>query len=280
MNPKNTKWFIYDDVFSTQLSPEVFWVPIRELGDTQFTTNEILPFFNGMACCQKQKIIHTLYEAMQLFIEGRFIETDDTQIVEENGIMWEHHKPGNDAIQTNEGCCASDTAWLCYMLDGKYDEVGVFGFLRQNGNGHLLNYIRYGGWLYFIDMLPYACRAQTGIEGEDTTITPLSSPRIHTGNKADFVKTTHFTSLCLKTRSFDGYVRFFNRLLSRKGYEHLFYRYHADPCHPVSIKRNDENITLLMPDKTDIEILGERDCRTIQYEFVDKPIHSYIKHYR
>ena len=97
----------------------------------------------------------TLYEALQLYQVGNFAPSADNIRSFENGINWEHHKPGYHAVRTNTGCCATDSNWLRYILDGDYDEVGFLATSQRDGSGHVYNYILQDGWYYFIDLTHY-----------------------------------------------------------------------------------------------------------------------------
>ena len=86
---------------------------------------------------------------------GNFTPSDDNVRIFENGIDWEHHKPGYHAVRTNTGCCATDSNWLRYILDGDYEEVGFIATSQHDGSGHVYNYILQDGWYYIIDLTHY-----------------------------------------------------------------------------------------------------------------------------
>lgn len=50
---------------------------------------------------------------------------------------------------------ATDSAWLRYLLDGDYDEIGYITTSQRDGSGHVYNYIQDGEWYYIIDLTHY-----------------------------------------------------------------------------------------------------------------------------
>jgi len=144
----------YDATFEVEVAPGVFWVSARTLGDSDFTNSQIHGMI-GISPEEKQSEIDTVYEAMQLYQVSNFIASDDNIRISENGINWEHHKPGYYAVLTNNGCCATSANWLNYILRDDYDEVGYIATSQRDGNGHIFNYIKQDGWYYIIDMTHY-----------------------------------------------------------------------------------------------------------------------------
>lgn len=140
--------------FEIEVSDGVFWVPAAELGSSRFSNMEIHKML-GSTPEDKQQIISTLYEALQLYQVGNFTASDDNVRIMENGINWEHHKPGYHAVRTNTGCCATDSNWLRYILDGDYEEVGYIATSQRDGSGHIFNYILHEDWYYIIDLTHY-----------------------------------------------------------------------------------------------------------------------------
>jgi hypothetical protein len=132
----------------------VYWVPAYTLGASRYENAEIYAML-GDTPEQKQQKISTLYEALQLYQIGNFTAADDNIRVNENGVNWEYHTPGRQAVENNCGCCATSSAWLRYILDGDYDELGYISTSQLAGDGHVYNYIRQGEWYYIIDMTKY-----------------------------------------------------------------------------------------------------------------------------
>ena len=144
----------YDADYVVEVHPDVYWVPARSLGDSRYSNAEIFQMLQASPE-DKQAAVSTLYEALQLYQVGGFASADDNIRMGENGIAWEHHKPGYYAVLTNCGCCATDSNWLHYILDGDYDEVGYIATSQRDGSGHVFNYILQDGWYYMIDLTHY-----------------------------------------------------------------------------------------------------------------------------
>ena len=144
----------HDARYDIEVFDGVFWVPAVSLGESRYTNAEIAAMrFDSPE--DKQAKIGTLYEALQLYQIGDFSSADDNVRIAENGIDWEFHTPGRIAVINNRGCCATDSAWLRYLLDGDYDEIGYIATSQRDGSGHVYNYIRDGEWYYIIDLTHY-----------------------------------------------------------------------------------------------------------------------------
>lgn len=151
-----------DAGFEIEVYEGVYWVSASALGRTQFTNAQVYGFLSDTPE-EKQAEISTLYEALQLYQIGDFRSADDNIRIEENGINWEYHTPGRLAVENNRGCCATDSAWLRYILDGNYDELGYISTSQRDGSGHIYNYIRDGEWYYIIDLTHYRNDADIGL---------------------------------------------------------------------------------------------------------------------
>lgn len=144
----------HDAQYDIEVFDGVFWVPAVSLGESRYTNAEIAAMLNDSPE-EKQAKIGTLYEALQLYQIGNFCSADDNVRIPENGIDWEYHTPGRSAVINNCGCCATDSAWLHYLLDGDYDEIGYIATSQRDGSGHVYNYIQDGEWYYIIDLTHY-----------------------------------------------------------------------------------------------------------------------------
>lgn len=144
----------HDAQYSIEVFDGVFWVPAVSLGESRYTNAEIAAMLDDSPE-EKQAKIGTLYEALQLYQIGDFRSADDNVRISENGIDWEYHTPGRSAVINSCGCCATDSAWLRYLLDGDYDEVGYITTSQRDGSGHVYNYIQDGEWYYIIDLTHY-----------------------------------------------------------------------------------------------------------------------------
>ena len=144
----------HDAQYDIEVFDGVFWVPAVSLGESRYTNAEIAAMLNDSPE-EKQAKIGTLYGALQLYQIGNFCSADDNVRIPENGIDWEYHTPGRSAVINNCGCCATDSAWLHYLLDGDYDEIGYIATSQRDGSGHVYNYIQDGKWYYIIDLTHY-----------------------------------------------------------------------------------------------------------------------------
>lgn len=160
--------------FEYNVYPGVEQIPISALGKTRYT-NEEMENIARLSLEEKRSFIGNLYEAIQLFqISGfkgaldnadYFIATGRLCPLDEGAglqsgpcdtpaqIHWQMHKSPENAVLTNEGCCATDTNWLSFFLKDRYDSMGSFCFGCPDQNGHITSYILHGGVYYFIDMM-------------------------------------------------------------------------------------------------------------------------------
>lgn len=140
--------------YEIEVESDVFWVPVNQLGISKYTSEDIKRIL-PMTPEEKQAKISTLYEAIQLYQASNFRGVIDNVKHVEKNLCWNYHKPGYHAVRTNEGCCASNSNWLSYLLHDKYEQIGFIHYSQRNGNGHVMNYIFHDGWYYFIDMMMY-----------------------------------------------------------------------------------------------------------------------------
>ena len=158
----------HDAAFEVEVAPGVYWVNASSLGGSRYTNQDIYSML-PLSPEEKRDAIATVYEALQLYQIGNFTPSDDNVRIYENGINWEHHKPGYHAVRTNTGCCATDSNWLHYLLEGDYEEVGFLATSQRDGSGHVYNYILHDGWYYFIDLTHYHAQGfNTAPETGDT----------------------------------------------------------------------------------------------------------------
>ena len=194
MNPEKDTWNIRDNAdFCAEIVEGVYWVPANSLGKTRYTNKEIAELVNKTPE-EKRARIGNLYEAIQLFQISGFSDGDDNIRSTANGINWEHHKPGYYAITSNNGCCATDSNWLLYLLDGKYDEVGMMSYSNSDGGGHVFNYIKDGDYYYFIDLTHYR--------------NDFRASSIETGNGHDYIQSDFIAGNIHKTRDPLLYVQY------------------------------------------------------------------------
>ena len=138
--------------FETEVYNGVYWIPINTLGASRYSNEEMVKI-SQMSMKKKKSAIGNLYEAVQLFQVSDFQGIFDNKDYWIDNIHWQIHKSPEQAVLSNEGCCATDTNWLSYFINDKYDLVGSFCYACRDGNGHITTYIEHNNEHYFIDMM-------------------------------------------------------------------------------------------------------------------------------
>jgi hypothetical protein len=256
--------------FDVAVADDVFWVPVNTLGSTRYTNDEIRSL---LKCSpeEKQIKIATLYEAIQLYQLGNFKGVIDSIVCIGKTSLWEYKKPGFHCVRTNEGCCASDSNWLAYLLNSKYDEVGFFNFSNKNTSGHVTNYIHHDGWYYFIDMMMYR-------------LDSLPYSGIETGLDTDYRTGPFISGYFHRSRSPQSFVNYYLKNLQEKPI--LFLLLQQKEMEAMGVQfRVDEQITemnfsqiiengydLLCPENTNFRVLYRDDHNPVQIYLVDPPV--------
>ena len=225
--------------FITKVSKGVCWVPVSALGKTRYQNSEIEKFI-PLSPEEKLDKINNLYEAIQLFqlsdFKGVFDNTDHIiRQTDSETILWQTHKTGRDAVATNEGCCATDTNWLSYLLYGKYDEMGCLCWANRDGNGHITTYIHHNEYYYFIDMM--MCRPDSQRYGciENGELASLSAAE---------------TGGCLfKCETPQQYIKYLVDIAARKNRDipFAFYLRNCKEATATGSRKNGDVTTFLIP---------------------------------
>jgi len=190
---RDLKTLRHEADFSLEVHPGVYWVPANSLGGSRYENREVFQMTDASPE-DKQALFSTLYEALQLYQIGGFYPSDDNIRMSENGINWEHHKPGYHAVRTNTGCCATDSNWLRYILDGDYEELGFLATSQRDGSGHVYNYILHEGWYYFIDLTHYHASGSA------------MDNAVESGDAEDYRRTDFILGNIHKTRDVQAYT--------------------------------------------------------------------------
>lgn len=103
--------------FETEVYPGVYWVPLHTLGKSRYT-NEEMAEIALLSPQEKKACIRSLYEAVQLFQISDFKSVLDNVNHWFDNELWQTHTNQEDAVRSNEGCCATDTNWLAYFIKG------------------------------------------------------------------------------------------------------------------------------------------------------------------
>lgn len=242
--------------YALEVFDGVFWVPAVSLGESRYTNAEIAAMLDDSPE-EKQAKIGTLYEALQLYQIGDFRSADDNVRISENGIDWEYHTPGRNAVINNCGCCATDSAWLRYLLDGDYDEIGYIATSQRDGSGHVYNYIQDGEWYYIIDLTHYRNDWIATIEENGDMNAYARSDRV-LGN-------IHRTK---NLASFVNYVQ--DAFLDPPG---LMFRLTCEDVTPLDGVRSPDGVTMIRPESYEpyVTCIFDDDTDALTYAYVPDP---------
>ena len=158
---------------------------------------------------------------------------------------------------TNSGCCATDSNWLHYILDGDYDEIGYIATSQRDGNGHVFNYILQDGWYYMIDLTHYRTD-WIATATEDGTLDSYYSSDPILGN-------IH------KTRSPEAYAEYIQATFGDP--PGLIVKYTAADVPAVDSVRSQSGIEITYAQMNDIEleILFDDPGDSLTFTFTDAP---------
>lgn len=248
---------VYDADFEVPISKNVFWVPVSKLGKPRYKNHDIQSMVN-LSPEQKKDCIQNLYEAVQLFINSQFKQSMDVKYIFENGVSWEIHKPGYWAVKTNHGCCSSDAAWLRYILDGKYEEMGYFSLSRPTGSGHVYNYFKIDQWFYLYDLFP------------------LTQQKLHhalkeSGKKIEYIKSEYMTGILIKCKSLEDYAHYFARIQMTKNFDHMFFRTVSKDVSPIAVNQCETYIEICFPLSTTVFPILYKETPSIKFKKIPDP---------
>lgn len=247
---------VCDADFRVQISKNLYWVPFNCLGKSRYTNGELLAMFENSRPEELQAQKLNLYEAIQLFHVVDFRECVDIVSYKDNGIVWQLHKSGKYALETNRGFCASAAAWLNYVIAITYPERGYLHYLRPNGTGHVLNYVMFNCMCYIVDMMAL------------TRLNVSGSPK-ETGSLRDYRSSRYPTGSCLQTNSLEYFVRFHSRLQKTKGYQFSYFSlppYSALP--PSAIEFVDDVLYYHYMGENDTIVCAQK-LKLVQHPWVD-----------
>ena len=244
----------YDASYCVEVSDGVYWVPARTLGNSDYTNAQIQAMLTDSPEAKQEKI-DTLYEALQLYQIGAFSMSNDNIRIREGIVDWEHHKPGYHAVRTNTGCCATDSNWLRYILDGDYDEIGYLATSQRDGGGHIYNYIKQDGWYYFIDLTHYCV---------EWDVTALES-----GNMDDYYRSDYILGNIHKVKDIQDYVAYVQSDFSDP--PGLMFFYTAENCLAVDGVHSGDTVTITYENTADVQVVFDDPTDKLEYAFVAAP---------
>ncbi len=234
---KDLETLRHDADFSVEVGPGVYWVPANALGSSRYTNGDIFAMLSNTPE-EKQAAITTLYEALQLYQIGGFYSSDDNVRIFENGLNWEHHKPGYDAVRTNSGCCATDSNWLHYILDGDYEEVGYIATSQRDGSGHVYNYIYHDGWYYIVDLTHQLAGCYFSAE--------------EAGEMRDYLATNFTLANVHKVEKLENYVAYVQE--KHPDPPGLMFRYTAPNVPPVDSVFDGDQVIITYPSMQELQL--------------------------
>ena len=194
--------------FNCRISDDVYWVPLETLGASQIKDRELQLLLKEPPE-KKREHIRNLYDATALFVISNFHYCNDAVHLQDSEIVWEFHKSCYSAVKSNYGDCAACSSWLQYFVYGKYEDCGRLCMFRDTGSGHVVNYIKYAEWFYFVDFENYTDFLKASICNQ-------------TGQRADFVKSRYITAVLLRSRKIESYISFIRRYTRRVVKRYLF----------------------------------------------------------
>jgi hypothetical protein len=151
-NDYNIFFLDKDAKIKKYLANGVYWVSVNTLGGPQLTDKKIIDLINKQDPKSMSKSIDTLYDVVRYYyLAGFKTLSSDHKDIPFNGVYWQHHKTGPEALITNCGDCSGNAVLAAYLLAGDYDEVGYITYNIENGSGHVFNYIKQDGKYYFTD---------------------------------------------------------------------------------------------------------------------------------
>ena len=245
--------------FEVKIAKDLYWVPLSILGNANYTITE-LEMFSKKSVEEKKSLNLTLLDAVNLFRLSNFEEYNDVIMQQEdNGIIWEHHKPGYYSVLTNGGCCASCASWLAFLLEDKYEKMGFLCYIRTNQSGHCINYIYHEGWYYFIDMSLQVEKYRSKIAKE-------------TGKIEDYLVSRPIANVFMKAGSISAYVEYLSKYYKLQNRTFLFSKLEGTVVPPISLYVEDDRIHVLYPLTYNIEIIEKNiDKDNFCYEYVAPP---------
>lgn len=256
---KNTGNYLNDAQFEVEIYPHVYWVSMNSLGKTQYT-NEDMEQIVKLPMQERKKKIHNLYEAIQLFHVSNFKGTFDNVDFWIDNIHWQTHKTKEEAVLSNEGCCATDTNWLSYFITERYDRVGSFCYANRDGNGHITTYIKQNKYYYFIDMMMCRKDSQEYFGKEN-------------GNRDEFLKSewAGFLFRCENPISF-CHFNIEKRKAKQRDIPFCFYMRDTDQVTATGLYKDDNEVVFYIPSCDNPYLVYQEDDKSHKLSFVGLPL--------
>jgi hypothetical protein len=231
--------------FQKKFGDGIYWVPVNVLGKPKYTDEEILDMIDKKDPEYAAKMIDTLFDAIKYFyLSGFKVLRSDHKDLPFEGVIWQHHKNGSEALLTNEGDCSGTAALISYLLDGDYKETGYFSYNLDNGSGHVFNYFKNKNKYYFIDC---------------TVI------RYATMEKEQPVQQDDYMANLVMADSIEQYVAYY-KMHQLNNASVIFNTYSADRVIPISFN----NGKYYLPEDLNIKFYGDK--KQIGINLVKRPV--------
>ena len=206
----------------------------------------------------KRKKIGNLYEAIQLFQISEFRGCLDNKNFWLNGVHWQTHKTPEEAVLSNEGCCATDTNWLAYFIGDKYEKVGCFCYGNTDENGHITTYIKQGKHYYFIDMMMCRKDSQKFFCQESGSLDDL----MH----------TEWAGFLFKSKIPTDFCQFYIECLKSKNRDVPYCFYMRDTCSATASYKNDSKVAFYVPTCDKPHLIYKDTIENHQFLEVELPL--------
>jgi len=251
----DTETLRYNASFRVEVAEGVSWVPVNTLGKPNMTSEEIEALNKDPENLREK--LNTLYEVIQYIQTADFSSADDNVRIDEEGISWEHHKPGEMAIMTNEGCCATISNLMNFILENNYEEVGFIAYSQSDGRGHVFNYIKHNNLYYFVDLIHYR--------------NDFMHTSVEDGTLASYYATDYIAGNVHEATMIEDYVKY-----CRDNYNdppELWSLYMAKNCLPIGHINDETMLEIFYPEssKKRVNIIYDDPNDNIQYSFVKSP---------
>lgn len=239
----NVRNVIFNADFEVELAKDLFWVPINSLGKTRFTNDYFLNLID-FNLTYVQEVVGNVYEAIQFLNALKFRESKDVSLVESQGIIWEYHCSGIEAIKNKSGCCTSVASALKFLCEKSYDYLGFIYFVRQDSSNHVLCYILMDGTYFIFDPSAY-------VYGD------LEDIVLETGEKKDIMGKL-FTSVCIKTTNINNFVKFYQRILLYNDHKFIFFNFFDSETsiEKVALELKENSLNIYLPENKKHNIIG------------------------
>ena len=249
----------YNADFEIPVFNKIDWVPANILGQSDLTNKQVLEMINQTPE-QKRAVIDNVYEALQFYQVGGFSDLAETNTRRiENGIDWEYHIPGYDAVRINGGNCSTSSSWFTYMLEGKYDEVGYIAYSQETSNGHVYNYIKQDGIYYFIDLTHYR-------------LDFIESSSVESGKLEDYMRSDRVNGNIHRTESIEAYVDYIHSTYNDP--PEMLFMYKGGYVADIGVRREVGKTIMCYPNDKGVTIIYDDQNDNISAEFINGPIYQ------